>query len=56
MGLEEMASLLFSVWKALLTGRRDEQLGMGVFLILEYQKSFSPLRLDPLRLTKLMLI
>ena len=40
MGLEEMASLLFSVWKALLTGRRDEQLGMGFFLILEYQKSF----------------
>ena len=40
MGLEEMASPLFGGWKTLLTGRRDEQLGMGVFLILEYQKSF----------------
>jgi len=40
MGLMEMASLLFSVWKALLFGQRFEQTGRGVFLILEYQKSF----------------
>ena len=40
MGLGGMASPLFSGWKAFLNGRRDKQLGMGVFLILEYQKSF----------------
>jgi hypothetical protein len=40
MGLGEIASPRFGGWKTLLIGRRDEQLGMGVFLILEYQKSF----------------
>ena len=35
-----MVSPLFGGYKTLLIGRRDEQLGMGVFLILEYQKSF----------------
>ena len=40
MGLEEMASPLFGVWKALLNGERFEQTGRGVVLILAYQKSF----------------
>jgi hypothetical protein len=39
-GWGKTASPLFSGWKAFLNSRRDKQLGMGVFLILEYQKSF----------------